>query len=748
MPAEIKRYMNTNEYTVTADIGGKSWMLSAGKFAPQSSGSVVIRVGDTMVMATVVMGNKPREGIDYLPLLVDYEEKLYAAGKIKGSRWVKREGRPSDEAILSGRVIDRSLRPMFDGRIRLDIQVVVTVLSVDGENDPDVLGLSAASAAVAVSDIPWDGPIAGVRVGRVEGKFVLNPSFLSVESGISDLDLIVSGTGEHIIMVEAGAKEVSEEDVIAGCALAQTEIAKILEAVKSLSAKAGRPKREIPLFAPSEEVRTKLAVYDKEYSACLFVPNLAERDAKLSAFREKVIAEVAGEDDELKRDVHYILDETMKKLVQKGILEKGQRVDGRGLDEIRAISCEVGLLPRVHGSGLFRRGETQVLTTVTLGGPGDEQLLEDLDTEEERKKRYMHHYNMPGFASGEVKPLRSPGRREIGHGALAERALLPMIPPKETFPYTLRLVSEVLSSNGSTSMASTCGSTLALMDAGIPILSPVAGIAMGLVLDKESGKYKVLTDILGLEDGNGHMDFKVAGTKKGITALQLDIKVKGLTREILKDALATAKNGRLSIMEKMLQAIAVPRAEMSPYAPRIVSFKINPDKIREVIGPGGKVINGIIAETGVKIDIEDDGTVMVTSTNAEASQKAVDWIKNLIREVQAGEVFQGTITRILDFGAFAEILPGQEGLIHISELEPHRVEKVTDVVKVGDIVPVKVINIDELGRINLSRKALLPGAENQPQEFNSRPPRSGGGGHRPGGRPHGGPHRGFGGPRH
>jgi len=748
LPAEIKRYMNTNEYTVTADIGGKSWKLSAGKFAPQSSGSVVIRVGDTMVMATVVMGNKPREGIDYLPLLVDYEEKLYAAGKIKGSRWVKREGRPSDEAILSGRVIDRSLRPMFDGRIRLDIQVVVTVLSVDGENDPDVLGLSAASAAVAVSDIPWDGPIAGVRVGRIEDKFVLNPSFASIENGSSDLDLIVSGTGEHIIMVEAGAKEVSEEDIIAGCALAQSEIAKILEAVKSLSAKVGRPKREIPLFAPSEEVRAKLGAYDEEYRACLFVPNLAERDAKLSAFRDKAVAEVAGEDDELKRNVNYILDETMKKLVQKGILDKGQRVDGRGLDEIRAISCEVGFLPRVHGSGLFRRGETQVLTTVTLGGPGDEQLLEDLDTEEERKKRYMHHYNMPGFASGEVKPLRSPGRREIGHGALAERALLPMIPPKETFPYTLRLVSEVLSSNGSTSMASTCGSTLALMDAGIPILSPVAGIAMGLVLDKESGKYKVLTDILGLEDGNGHMDFKVAGTKKGITALQLDIKVKGLTKEILKDALATAKNGRLTILEKMLQAIAAPRAEMSPYAPRIVSFKINPDKIREVIGPGGKVINGIIAETGVKIDIEDDGTVMVTSTNAEASQKAVDWIKNLIREVQAGEVFQGTITRILDFGAFAEILPGQEGLIHISELEPHRVEKVTDVVKVGDIVPVKVINIDELGRINLSRKALLPGAENQPQEFNSRPPRSGGGGHRPGGRPHGGPHRGFGGPRH
>ena len=741
--------MGTNEYSVIADIGGKSWILSSGKFAPQSSGSVVIRVGDTMVMATVVMGDKPREGIDYLPLLVDYEEKLYAAGKIKGSRWVKREGRPTDEAILSGRVIDRSLRPMFDSRIRLDIQVVVTVLSVDGENDPDVLGLTAASAAVAVSDIPWDGPIAGVRVGRVEGKFVLNPSFASIENGSSDIDLIVSGTGDHIIMVEAGAKEVSEEDIIAGCAFAQVEIAKVLEVIKSLAAKTGsKPKREISLFAPNEEVASKIAAYDAEYSACLFIPNLAERDAKLSAFREKVVTEVSGGNDELKRDAYYVLDLTMKKLVQKAVLEKGQRVDGRGLDEIRTITCEVGLLPRVHGSGLFRRGETQVLTTVTLGGPGDEQLLEDLDTEEERKKRYMHHYNMPGFASGEVKPLRSPGRREIGHGALAERALLPMIPPREIFPYTLRLVSEVLSSNGSTSMASTCGSTLALMDAGIPIESPVAGIAMGLVLDKESGKYKVLTDILGLEDGNGHMDFKVAGTKKGITALQLDIKVKGLTREILSDALATAKNGRLTILDKMLQAIAAPRAEMSPYAPRIVSFKINPDKIREVIGPGGKVINGIIAETGVKIDIEDDGTVMVTSINAEASAKAVDWIKNLIREVQTGEVFQGTITRILDFGAFAEILPGQEGLIHISELEPHHVEQVTDVVKIGDVVPVKVINIDELGRINLSRKALLPGAENQPQEFRPRPPRPGGPGHRPGGRPHGGPHRGFGGPRH
>lgn len=718
--------MTKKKYSASAEIGGKPWEFSTGKLALQASGSVLVRVGDTIVMATAVMSEGVREGIDYLPLLVDYEEKLYAAGKIKGSRWVKREGRPSDEAILSGRVIDRSLRPMFNGKIRNDIQVVVTVLSVDGENDPDIIGLNAASAAIEVSDIPWDGPIAGVRVGKISGQLVLNPSFEQIANE-STLDLIVSGTAEHIIMVEAGAKEVTEEEMLQAIEFAQAEIKNVIAGIKDLGSKVSRQKRELKLFAPSEEVRSQVSGYEGKLSEALFQPDQEQREQALRATREEALEKIAAEDAKLRVEVDYVFDELMKKLIQQGILLKDKRLDGRKLEEIRPISCEVGLLPRVHGSGLFQRGETQVLTTVTLGGPGDEQLLEDLETEEERKKRYIHHYNMPGYAVGEVAPLRSPGRREIGHGALAERALLPMIPPKEGFPYTLRLVSEVLGSNGSTSMGSTCGSTLALMDAGVPIKAPVAGIAMGLVLDTDSGKYKILSDIQGIEDGNGHMDFKVAGTKAGITALQLDIKVKGLTLPILTDALATAKTGRMQIMEKILAAIPAPRPEMSPYAPRIVSFKIDTEKIRDVIGPGGKIINAIIAETGVKIDIEDDGTVMVTSVNQEASKKAVDWIKNLTREVKVGEEFQGKITRLMDFGAFAEILPGQEGLIHISELEPYRVEKVSDVVKVGDIVPVKVVQIDELGRINLSRKALLPGGESSaPREPRRDRPAGGG----------------------
>lgn len=703
--------MTKKEYSAKAEIGGKPWNLSTGHLALQASGSVLARVGDTIVMAATVMNEKAREGIDYLPLLVDYEEKLYAAGKIKGSRWVKREGRPSDEAILSGRVIDRSLRPMFNGKIRNDIQVVVTVLSVDGENDPDIIGLNAAAAAIEVSDIPWDGPVAAVRVGKINGQLVLNPSFEQIANE-STLDLIVSGTADHIIMVEAGAKEVTEEDIIAAIAFAQGEIGKLIATIKDLGAQVAKPKREVTVFAPREDVKNKVDNFEQQLQQALFTADKEEREKALSALRDQVVKEIAAEDEFLKIEVNYLLDELMKKIIQTSVLQNEKRVDGRRLDEIRPITCEVGLLPRVHGSGLFQRGETQVLTTVTLGGPGDEQILEDIETEEERKKRYIHHYNMPGFAVGEVAPMRSPGRREIGHGALAERALLPMIPPKASFPYTLRLVSEVLSSNGSTSMGATCGSTLSLMDAGIPIKAPVAGIAMGLILDKDSGKYKVLTDIQGIEDGNGHMDFKVAGSQAGITALQLDIKVKGLTVQILTDALAAAKTARMAIMEKILATIGAPRPEMSPYAPRIVSFKINPEKIRDVIGPGGKIINGIIAETGVKIDIEDDGTVMVTSNNEEASKKAVDWIHNLTREVKVGEEFQGKITRLMDFGAFAEILPGQEGLIHISELAPFRVEKVSDIVNVGDIVPVKVVQIDELGRINLSRKALLPGGAN------------------------------------
>jgi polyribonucleotide nucleotidyltransferase len=704
--SETKLVMSTKEYSAQTEIGGKIWNLSTKNLALQASGSIWARVGDTVVLATVVASDKPREEVDYLPLLVDYEEKLYAAGKIKGSRWVKREGRPSDEAVLAGRVIDRSLRPMFDSRIRNNIQVVVTVLSADQANDPDIIGLNAASAAIEISDIPWDGPIAGVRIGRINGKFTINPSFEQVEKE-SDLDLIVSGTAEHIIMVEAGAKEVKESDLIAAIEFAQTEIKKILETIENLRSQVKPEKREMIIFTPQETISQKVKAYEKELAQAIFSPDRNFREKAMRALEDKVLEEVAGEDEKLQIEVNAVWQELTKKLIQSKIIEEELRPDGRKLGEIRPISCEVGLLPRVHGSGLFRRGDTVVLTTVTLGGPGDQQLLEDLETEEERKKCFIHHYNMPGFASGEVSPMRSPGRREIGHGALVERALLPMIPSKENFPYTLRLVSDVLSSNGSTSMASTCASALALMDAGIPIKAAVSGIAMGLVMG-ENGTYKILSDILGIEDNNGHMDFKVAGTKDGVTALQLDIKVKGLTVEILRSALKQAYDSRIYILEKMLETIAAPRAEMSPYAPRIVSFEINPEKIREVIGPGGKTINEIIAGTGVKIDIEDSGLVMITSTREDASKKAVEWIKNLIREVEVGEQFQGRITRIMDFGAFAEILPGQEGLIHISELAPFRVEKVSDIVKVGDMVPVKVISIDELGRINLSRKALLP----------------------------------------
>lgn len=731
--------MSTKEYSTNAEIGSKPWKLSTGKLAGQANGSVLVRVGDTMVLATVVMG-RPREGVDYLPLMVDYEEKLYAAGKIKGSRWVKREGRPSDEAILSGRVTDRSLRPMFDSNIRNDIQVVVTVLSVDGENDPDIIGLNAASAAIEVSDIPWDGPIAGVRVGKIGGELVLNPSFAEVENE-STLDLIVSGTAEHIIMVEAGAHEVPEEDMLEAVRFAQSHIKAIIGAIAELRSKVGRPKRELVMFIPDEEIVRRVYGFEKAVADALFTVSKAEREERLALVKEKIMLDVAGTDEALAKHAAYAYEKMLKALLQEGVLKHDKRVDGRAIDEIRPIDCEVGVLPRVHGTGLFQRGETQVLTTATLGGPDDVQLLEDLDTSEERHKRYMHHYNMPGYSVGEVQPLRSPGRREIGHGALAERALEPMIPKKEDFPYTIRLVSEVLSSNGSTSMGSTCGSTLALMDAGVPIKAPVSGIAMGLVMGKD-GKFKILSDIQGIEDGNGHMDFKVAGTKDGITALQLDIKVKGLTVEILRSALEQAKISRMFILEKMLTAIPEPRQEMSPYAPRITSFHINPEKIREVIGPGGKVINGIIAETGVKIDIEDDGLVMVTSTNAEASTKAVEWIKNLVREVMPGEVFEGKVTRILDFGAFVEVLPGQEGLVHISELENYRVDKVTDVVNVGDTIKVKVKNIDEMGRINLSRKALLPGASEHTDNYDrSRSPRHDRGGSRSPRPPRSGPRR-------
>jgi polyribonucleotide nucleotidyltransferase len=659
-----------------------------------------------------VLNNNPREGIDYFPLLVDYEEKLYAAGKIKGSRWVKREGRATDEAILTGRVIDRSLRPMFPEGMRNDLQVVATVLSIDGENDPDMVAVNAASMALAISNVPYDGPIAACRVGKVNGEFVVNPTNEQRET--STMDLIVSGTAEHIIMVEAGAQFVPESDIVEGIKFAQKFLGELVKTQIDFAKQIGKAKSVPIMKEVNEQVYTavKEVLTDDVIDKALYVPTKEVRELNTTALIANALTAVKEKLGELEginidKDAGAAIDKVLKKYTQRQILEKDRRVDGRKLDETRPISCEVGVLPRTHGSALFTRGETQALTTVTLGSKGDEQMLDGMeDPGEGRSKRYIHHYNFPGYSVGEVAPIRGPGRREIGHGALAERAVEVSLPAQEDFPYTMRLVSEIMSSNGSTSMASTCGSTLALMDAGVPIKEIVGGCAMGLVMDESNtNNYKVLTDIAGIEDFNGHMDFKVTGTENGVTALQLDIKVKGLTAEILEKALAQAKPARMHILSKMKEAIAAPRADLSPYAPRITSFMIKPDKIREVIGSGGKTINEIIANCpGVKIDIEDSGLVMVTSTDADSATKAVQWIKDIVREVEPGEIFEGKVVRLMDFGAFVEVLPGKDGLVHISQLANYRVNKVEDVVKIGDTLKVQVSEIDDQGRINLTHK--------------------------------------------
>jgi polyribonucleotide nucleotidyltransferase len=729
---------------IACSVGDKDITFETGKLASQANGAVVARLGDTVVLATAVLKSEPREGLDYFPLLVDYEERLYAAGKIKGSRWVKREGRATDEAILTGRVIDRSLRPMFPEGMRNDVQVVATVLSIDGDNDPDMVAVNAASMALHISDIPFDGPVAGVRVGKVEGQYVINPTHDQREQ--STMDLIVCGTAEHIIMVEAGAKLVSEEEIVEGIKFAQPHLKTLAEAQNRFQQQLGKAKIQpvIHELNPQvlEQVRNLLT--PEAIEAAVYIKGKAERESKIAALVKEVAGKVTaalGEIDgvAIEKEVAEAADKLMKKHMQKQILENERRVDGRKLDETRLVTAEVGVLPRTHGSALFSRGETQILTVVTLGSKGDEQILDSMeDPMEGRSKRYIHHYNFPGYSVGEVAPIRGPGRREIGHGALAERAVEVVLPPQEDFPYTMRLVSETMSSNGSTSMASTCGSTLALMDAGVPITDIIGGVAMGLVMDESNpNHFKVLTDIAGIEDFNGHMDFKVTGSETGVTALQLDIKVKGLTAEILAKALEQAKPARLHIISKMKEALPAPRPELSPYAPRITSFMIKPDKIREVIGTGGKVINEIIAQTGVKIDIEDSGLVMVASTDAEAAVKAVEWIKNIVREVEPGEVFEGKVTRMMDFGAFVEVLPGKEGLVHISQLANYRVGRVEDVVKVGDTLKVQVTEIDEQGRINLTHKpfAATPTPEQLAQAGSSA-------GHDRGGRPGGG-HGGF-----
>ncbi len=684
------------------EIGGRTVEVGLGKYCGQASGHCIVTCGDTVVMVNATMAAAPRPGMDFFPLSVDYEEKMYSVGKIPGG-WKKREGRASDAAILRSRLIDRPLRPLFPKGFYNDVTIIATPLSVDTDIMPEPLAMLGSSIALSISDIPFEGPTGAVKVGCVDGKFIVNPTPAQLEQ--SSIDLTVAGTKEAVLMVEAGAKEVSEELMIDAIMFAHEEIKKQVafqeEIMKAVFGKAGKQiNSHIHYDVVPEEINTAVREYaDKKYDEMLKEFDRHVRDAMEEEIDAEIQEHFAEKFPDQQKAIAQALYSLKKEKVRRKVLDKGIRPDGRKLTEIRPIWCEVGLLPRVHGSGVFTRGETQVLTTCTLGMISEAQELEGLDTEE--YKRYMHQYNMPGYTTGEAKPLRSPGRREIGHGALAERALLAVLPTEEEFPYAIRTVSDVLSSNGSTSMASTCGSTLALMDAGVPIKAPVAGIAMGLMKDKDSDKVAVLTDIQGLEDFLGDMDFKVTGTSKGITAIQMDIKIHGIDRKILSTALEQARVGRLEILKLMLKTIKEPRKELSKYAPKIISFNIDPDKIREVIGSGGKVINQIIAETGVKIDIDDDGKVCVASTDMEKMQRAKQIILTIATDLELNCEYEGTVTRTTTFGAFVEVAPGKEGMVHISKLSKDRVEKVEDVVNVGDRVLVKTIKIDERGRVDM-----------------------------------------------
>lgn len=680
------------------EIGGKTVEVELGKLCFQSNGHCVVKCGDTVVMVNVTMAKSPRPGIDFFPLSVDYEEKMYSVGKIPGG-YKKREGRPSDQAILRSRLIDRPLRPLFPKGFYNDVTVIATPLSVDNDIPPEPLTMLGSSIALSISDIPFEGPTGAVKIGHVDGKFIVNPTVAETEA--SDIDLTVSGTKEAILMVEAGAKEVSEETMLDAIMFAHEEIKKQVAFQEKIVADLGVTKTDKIAF---DEIDTDIDRAVREYADQKMDEMLTEYDRHVrddieDALTHEVLEHFAEIYPEHEKMIGQILYNMKKEKVRHKILYKGIRPDGRKLNEIRPIWCEVGMLPRVHGSGIFTRGETQVLTTCTLGMISEAQELDGLEKEE--YKRYMHQYNMPGYTTGEAKPLRSPGRREIGHGALAERALLAVLPSEEQFPYAIRTVSDVLSSNGSTSQASVCGSTLALMDAGVPISAPVAGIAMGLMKDKDSDKVAVLTDIQGLEDFLGDMDFKVAGTTKGITAIQMDIKIHGIDRNILTTALEQARLGRLEILKLMAKTIKAPRKELSPYAPKIITFKIDPDKIREVIGSGGKVINQIIAETGVKIDIEDEGDVFISSTDKAMMERAKEMIMAIATDFELNCEYDGVVTRIMQFGAFVEVAPGKEGMIHISKLSKDRVEKVEDVVNVGDKVRVKTIKIDERGRVDM-----------------------------------------------
>ncbi len=683
------------------ELAGRKLSIETGRIAQLADAAVLVRYGDTVVLVTACASAEPKEGIDFFPLSVDYEERLYAVGKIPGG-FIKREGRPTEKAILSARLIDRPIRPLFPHGYRNDVQVVATVLSVDQDNLPEIAAMIGSSAALSISTIPFQGPTGSVLVGRVDGELILNPN--NEEREKSDLHLVVSGTKDAVMMVEAGAKEVPEDVMLEAIMFAHENIKKIVAFIEEIVAKVGKEKKEYTVFKPEEEIEAAVREYATQKTLdAIRTPDKLERQEKIDAVKVETLEHFAEIFPEKEKDIDEVLYDILKEQVRKLITEEGIRPDDRKLDEIRPISCEVGILPRVHGSGLFTRGQTQVLTIATLGALGDVQILDGLTDEE--SKRYMHHYNFPPYSVGETRFMRGPGRREIGHGALAERALEPMIPTEEEFPYTIRLVSEVVSSNGSTSQGSVCGSTLALMDAGVPIKAPVAGVAMGLM--KEKDNVAILTDIQGMEDFLGDMDFKVAGTSKGITAIQMDIKIAGIDRPILERALEQARVGRLFILDKMLSVISEPRKELSPYAPKIITTRIDPDKIRDIIGPGGKTINKIIAETGVKIDIEDDGRVFIAAVNQAAGDKALKIIESLVKEVKEGEIYLGRVTRLMTFGAFVEILPGKEGLVHISKLDTKRVEKVEDVVAVGDEILVKVTEIDKQGRINLSRRHAM-----------------------------------------
>ena len=685
-------------------LGGRPLIIESGKMAKQAGGAVLVRYGDTAVLVAATASKEPREGIDFFPLTVDYEEKLYSVGKIPGG-FIKREGRPSESSILASRLIDRPIRPLFADGFRNDVQIVATVLSVEQDNAPDITAMIGASCALSISDIPFEGPIAGVRVGLINDEFILNPT--TAQQNESELNLVVAGSYDAVMMVEAGANELSEEVILNAIIFGHDAIKTIIEFQNKIVAEIGKEKRQMKLFEIPEEIITDVKDYALEkLDKALRNPDKLAREAEVSEIKADVAMFFAEKYPDDTKNIQLTLQKIVKSLVRKMITIEKIRPDGREIEEVRPVSCEVGLLNRTHGSGLFTRGQTQILTITTLGALGDEQILDGLGVEE--SKRYMHHYNFPAFSVGETRPSRGPGRREIGHGALAERALVPVLPSTEEFPYTLRLVSEVLESNGSSSMGSVCGSTLSLMNAGVPIKRPVSGVAMGLV--KDGDYYTILTDIQGLEDALGDMDFKVAGTTKGITAIQMDIKIDGLTRDILKDALAQANRGRSNILNKMLEVISEPSKELSPFAPRIITMKINPDKIRDVIGPGGKIIKKIIDETGVSIDIQDDGNVFIAAVDVEAGNKAVNIIESLVREVEIGGVYNGKVTRLMAFGAFVEILPGKEGLVHISQLALERVEKVEDVVSVGDEIMVKVTEVDRQGRVNLSRKDLLKAA--------------------------------------